>query len=355
VPIRRPENALRGLAPAPGWDARYDWTGYIAFDELPRAYNPPEGEIVTANQKIVPEGYTHFITSEWQPPYRAWRIRERLDAASRHTMGSFARIQTDVVSLPLRELLPRLTAIRPRSVAGRRALALLARWDATMAMGGAEPLIAAAWWRALARALYADELGESFRSHWRTRAQFVSNVLADRDGQSRWCDDVRTPARESCDELLAGSLEAALADLRGRYGADMSRWQWGQAHVAHSEHRPLTRSPLLAKAFDIRVPSPGDGYTVNAGRSHLEDEDEPYANRQAPSLRAIYDLADPNGSWFIHSGGQSGNPLSAQYAAFAKAWGAGEYIPMITDRGRLEAAGARLLTLAPAAAEKLRN
>src|SRR5690606_17854698 len=35
VPLRSPDNDLQGLAPAPGWEARYDWTGWIAYDETP--------------------------------------------------------------------------------------------------------------------------------------------------------------------------------------------------------------------------------------------------------------------------------------------------------------------------------
>src|SRR6185436_6465478 len=41
VPLRKPANDLRGLAPAPGWDERYDWTGYIPFEQLPQLFNPP--------------------------------------------------------------------------------------------------------------------------------------------------------------------------------------------------------------------------------------------------------------------------------------------------------------------------
>ena len=78
VPVRKPANDLKGLAPAPGWDARYDWAGYVPFDELPRAFNPPGGAIVNANHKIVPPGYPHHISYEWQPPYRARRIEELL-------------------------------------------------------------------------------------------------------------------------------------------------------------------------------------------------------------------------------------------------------------------------------------
>jgi len=333
IPVRKPANDLRGLAPAPGWDARYEWSGYIAFDDLPRAFNPPGGAVVLANHKIAPPKYRHHITYEWQPPYRARRIEELLSQKEKHDMAGFKAMQSDIVSLAVRQLLPRFLAARPDKN--------LQAWDATMAADRAEPLIMVAWWREFARALYADELGEAFRPSWSARAVFIGNVLA---GQPHWCDDVRTPFAESCDQLLAASFEKAVEDLKKRYGED---WRWGEAHVARHRHRPLTRQPWLARIFDIRVPSGGDAYTVNAGASDFHDEAEPYANRHSASLRAISDLADPQASVFIHSGGQSGNPLSPHYRDFAAAWARGEYVPMITERRRLEADGVQRLVLAP--------
>lgn len=347
VPVRKPENNLKGLTPALGWDARYDWAGYVPFEDLPRSYNPASGRLWTANDKIVAPGYKPFITSEWQPPYRANRIGALLEATPRHDSASFARIHADSVSLVMREALPHFLATMPRNETSRRALALLGQWDADMHRDRAEPLIAAAWWRELTKRLYADELGDAFQANWAPRAQFMLNILADRDGQSRWCDDVRTPAVETCAVQLAVSLDAALADLSRRYGSDMNAWRWGDAHRARHEHRPFGKQPILARIFDIAAPSSGDAYTVNVGQHHLYDEAEPFANRHAASLRAIYDLADPEKSLFIHSGGQSGNRLSAHYKDFTEAWAAGEYIPMITDRKRLEGAPHTKLRLVP--------
>jgi len=348
VPLRGPGNDLKGMAPAPGWLAKYDWTGYIPFEQLPRSFNPESGMLVTANQRITPPGYPHFISSDWLPPYRADRIQQLLDATPKHSVQSFARIQADVVSLAMRELLPKLLATRPRSEAARKALALLAKWDGAMAPERIEPLIAWAWWRELTRAIYADELGDAFRQNWLSRAVFLGNVLSGSAQGARWCDDVRTPAVESCEEVLALSLDAALADLARRYGSEQSRWRWGDAHVARHEHRPFGRQPLLAPFFDITVPSPGDAYTVNVGRNVLNDEAQPYANRHAASLRAIYDLSDLENSLYIHSGGQSGNILSDHYKAFSEAWAKNEYIPMRAERKTLEAEPHQLLKLVPA-------
>jgi penicillin amidase len=348
VPLRKPANDLKGMAPAPGWLDKYDWAGYIPFEQLPRSLNPAGGAIVTANHRITPPGYAHFISSDWAPPYRADRIQQLLDATPKHTVQTFAAIQADVVSGAMRELLPKLLATRPRSEEARKALALLAAWDGAMRPDRAEPLIAWAWWRELARAIYADELGDAFRQNWLSRAVFVSGVLSGDPAKARWCDDVRTPPVETCEEVLALSLDAALADLGRRFGTDPAKWRWGEAHVARHEHRPFSRQPLLARIFDINVPSPGDAYTVNVGRSNLNDEAQPFANRHAASLRAIYDLSDLEKSLYIHSGGQSGNVLSEHYKAFSEAWSRNEYIPMRSSRKTLDAEPHQLLRLLPA-------
>ena len=53
VPVRDPANQIMGRAPSPGWDATYDWKGFIPYEGLPRVYNPAENVLATANTKIV--------------------------------------------------------------------------------------------------------------------------------------------------------------------------------------------------------------------------------------------------------------------------------------------------------------
>ena len=352
VPIRKPDNDLMGLAPAPGWDSRYDWDGFIPFDALPRQFNPASQRVVTANEKIVGPDYPYFLTSEWDAPYRANRIKNLLAAQEKHSMNSFALIQKDVVSLAAQELLPVLRQTVPRSQRARLALAALASWNGAMEANRIEPLLFAAWMRAASRRMFSDELGEDLMNDYWTQRNVhfpMARALQNVEGQSVWCRNVTATKAEpqSCADLLSVSLEEALADLERRYGADMTAWKWGDAHVAHAEHRPLGKVPVLSKLFDIRIPTPGDSYTVNAGRYNFRDEEQPFASRHAASLRAIYDLADLENSRFIDSSGQAGNFLSPYYRNYAERWAEVKYLPMKTRRETVEQGKTGTLTLVP--------
>jgi len=353
VPLRKPENDLKGLAPAPGWDARYDWAGFIPFEELPSHYNPAAQKFMTANHKIVDTDYRHFLTSEWTLPYRANRISALLDAKAKHSMDSFAAIQKDHVSLAAQEILPILRKTVPRSDRAKIALNALGNWNGSMDAERSEPLIFNAWMRSLSYQIFVDELGESLmKDYWEQRNVHLPmvNVLQNKDGQGRWCADVSLIAKgrkQTCGEVLSASLETALTDLERRYGTDMATWRWGAAHVARSEHRPFGKVDALARFFDIRVPTPGDTFTVNVGRHNLRDEREPFANRHAASLRALYDLSNLENSRFIHSTGESGNVLSPLYGNFAQRWAEVAYLPMKTRRDDVEKNRLGVLTLMP--------
>ena len=57
VPLRSEKNDSFGLVPAPGWDGRYDWQGFIPPDDMVAIENPASGRIATANNDTQPEGY----------------------------------------------------------------------------------------------------------------------------------------------------------------------------------------------------------------------------------------------------------------------------------------------------------
>ncbi len=85
VPLRKPENDLKGQVPSPGWDASYDWAGFLEPQLTPREIDPARGWIATANQRIHAPDYPHYLTSEWALPYRHAAHRAAAGARSRST------------------------------------------------------------------------------------------------------------------------------------------------------------------------------------------------------------------------------------------------------------------------------
>jgi penicillin G amidase len=314
IPIRAKGD---GYMPAPGWNGEYDWKGFIPFDDLPQAVNPASGRFVTANAKIVPDSYKYFISRDWDIPNRAERINQLLDSAQHRKLGpdDFAAIQADTLSLMARDLVPLMTAIRPREARDQNAIERLKAWNFRMDRGLVEPLIFTAWLREFGRALFAKKLGDVFPDYWAPRPRVVQGILTDhRD----WClPENGTPG--DCVSLLATSLHRALAQLAAHYGDDIAGWNWGRAHVAPFANQFWSNVPGLRNWFSLDIPTDGGSDTVNRGDMEYNSE-TPFANRHGPGLRMIVDLAAPATARFLIAPGQSSNPLSPHYSDLAYRW-----------------------------------
>ena len=206
IPVRRMDNDLRGIAPAPGWDARYDWEGYVPYAEVPRSLNPESGFIATANNRIAPLDFPHHITFDWFSSYRVQRIQQRVSERERHDVASTKDIQADVLSTPARELMAVLASAQPLTLAGQEALERLKVWDGTMSPTRPEPLLFHAWRRELTQRIFADDFGD-LASEFVVAADLTRALLhvLTRSGLARdWCDDRSTEQRfESCATLMS--------------------------------------------------------------------------------------------------------------------------------------------------------
>ena len=333
IPLRKAEHDLKGYVPAPGWDARYDWAGWLGADALPTARDPARGWIATANQRVVEADYPHFLTSEWAPPYRQQRIEQLLSAKPKHSIDDIAAMQADVKSLAALEMLPWLLKAKSDHPLAADARKALEGFDGTMAAERAAPLILWAWQRQLTQRVFADELGAGLYERaigGRTFRDALLGVLKAENGW--WCDDKSTEGVvETCAQQSDAALSAALDEIQQAQGRDVSSWQWGRAHQARSEHRPFSRVKALARWFELRTPVGGDTYTVNVSRVLYKPDPttgEIYLDDHGPSLRAIYDPADPKRSRFMHSTGQSGLPWSKWYSTFVRDWTQVDYVPL---------------------------
>jgi len=337
VPVRKADNDLMGMAPAPGWDAKYDWAGWLPMEQTPEDLGQ-KGWIATANQRITPAGYPHFLGQDWVAPHRMERITQMIEAKPQHDIESMKTMQNDVLSLSTQRLMPHLLAAQSSHALAPAAMKVLQSFNGEMKTEDAAPLIFAYWADELTRALVEPQLGkELFKSQYGKRhfRSFLEDTLAKQD--DHWC------APKSCADQASEAFTRALDRLSKAQGKDIANWQWGKAHMAISSHRPLGQSPFLAKWLDVVEPSPGDPFTVNVGTYWLNETHEPFASRHAPSLRAIYDLSDLQNSLFIYQTGQSGVIGSEHYKDMSHEWATGQYRPL----QMLPKSNASLLTLKP--------
>lgn len=343
VPIRPP--GADGRRPAPGWSGSHEWRGTIAFEERPRALNPPTGTIVSANDWLQGSDHPHFLGDPLDEPFRGQRIAELLGGGSA-TPDSMAAIQQDLLAGDARILLPLLLEMPPVEETAA-ALDLLRNWDMRMDRNRPEPLIYAAWLRELTRTLFADDLGELFTRYWAIRPATLAQVLTQ---NNEWCDDRTTAERtESCKDALSSSLRLALADLEQQQGGDPQRWRWGGAHTAYFRHPIWSSSPVLAWLFGAsRVETGGGDFTVDVGTSDLVDPETAFAHVRGADYRAVYDISDLAASRFMIAFGQSGNPLSAHYGDLAEDWRDGRYVTLSGSEAEVAERGLGTLRLIPA-------
>jgi len=334
IPIRKKGD---GSLPVPGDTDDYEWTGYIPFDELPQALNPPGGVIATANARVVGPGYPHYLTDRWASPYRTARIYELLEQKTKLKPEDCLAIQTDIVSLPHRFLAEQLvrasqTAL-PKDERAKTLLARLPRWDGRGRADSVETAFVEFTRRALLRNLLFPYLGEETALYeWRD-AVFLEKVLRERP--VRWLP----PSFHSYDELLMASADQAVERLsQTTKSSDNSAWRWGRLNALMMIH-PLGRSGWRQWLLSIGpIEQSGTVYSVKAAQpSH------------GPAMRFVADLSDFDNSLMNITLGQSGQYGSPHYRDQFSAWFAGRGIPAPFSDAAEEKVRAHRLRLLPAA------
>ncbi|MGD9864782.1 MAG: penicillin acylase family protein, partial [Pseudodonghicola sp.] len=292
----------------------------------------------------------------WGDTQRINRWQRLMQARQVHTRDSFIEAQLDTVSFTARSLLPLIGAdlwftgeAAPDGTPERQrqiALTLLAEWNGEMNEHMPEPLIYAAWLRALQKRLIEDELGPLAAEFKHVDPIFIERVYRDIDGAGIWCDVRQSAPTETCTDMARLALDDALVWIGETYGTALESLRWGDAHQATHDHPVLGDVPLLRYFVNIRQSTSGGDNTLQRGLTSGEDPD-PFLNVHGAGYRGVYDLADPDSSVFIISTGQSGHFLSRYYDDMAQLWRRGEYIPMSLDVNLARAAAVGVTRLIP--------
>jgi penicillin G amidase len=338
-----------GASPAEGWTGTAEWTGWVPFEDLPHAFDPPEHFIASANEKLVPPDYPYVLGGEWTEPYRAQRIAHLLTGRTGMKADDFAAMQSDTVSLHAQALLPVLLArIHTTDARDQQAVARLREWNGDARGESTAAAIFQAWYFELVPAVVLDKLGPQLTAGYQEldRSSYVSRFVARTfaTADNPWCDDERTAARETCDDRALMALHAGLDRLSSRLGSDMARWRWADVHVAVFAHATLDTVPALGRLLRRTAPHGGDWSTLNVGPVFAP---RPFEQHSLPGYRQIVDLSAANDSRFLEAVGQSGHVLSPHYDDGLRDWSEGRYRRMRTERAEVEESAIGRLRLTP--------
>jgi len=298
-------HGFTGDVPLDGSSGDFEWDGYIPFDQLPAAYNPPGGIIATANQNPFPADYPYPVNGNFAPPDRSRRIRDLLSARSGWRAADMLAVQTDIFSAFHKFLATQVVAAYGRRGAKNPALdpavELLRAWDGRMDQDlGAPFLVSLVYQHVRTSVAESASPGKGQLYEYAMGPAVIGKLLRERP--EGWFRDY--------DTMLLSALVDAVDEAKRIQGGNVSRWKYGAYLRIEIDnpvlHAAMQRIPAIGRFLDIfeigPAPMSGGSTTVKQTTRTL-----------APSMRMSADLADWDRSLLNVQVGQSGQPFSSHY------------------------------------------
>ena len=298
-------HGFTGDVPLDGSSGDFEWDGYIPFDELPAAYNPPGGIIATANQNPFPADYPYTVSGNFAPPNRVLRIRDLLSARTGWRAPDLLAVQTDIFSAFDKFLAEQAVAAYDRRGSKNPALdpsvSLLRAWDGRMDKDLAAPfLISLVYQHVRTAVAESASPGKGQLYEYAMGPAVIEKLLRERP--EGWFRDY--------DATLLRALVDAVDEAKRIQGGNVARWKYGAYLRIEIDqpvlHAAMQRIPVVGRLLDIfeigPAPMSGSFTTVKQTTRAL-----------APSMRMDADLGDWDGSLLNVQIGQSGQALSSHY------------------------------------------
>ncbi|MCF6277771.1 MAG: penicillin acylase family protein, partial [Anaerolineales bacterium] len=344
IPIRAGGD---GRYPVSGWTDEYEWLDYIPFEALPYTFNPSEGYIVTANNRVPPRNYEYFVTDDWAYGYRAERIVEMLaNAPEKINLDYIQTMQGDAKSLNAETLVPLLMQVPLEDSHLDEVRAQLGAWDLQNDMDSAPAALFAVFWKNLLADTFHDDLPEDYwpggGSCW---FEIMRNIST--DPTHFFWDDKDTDEIETRDDIFAQAFADAVDEIDDLQGKDPVNWNWGELHTATFENSTLGQSGIgpIENLFN-RGPFPAAGGQSIVNATGWDPVDG-YEVNWVPSMRMIVDLGNLNDSLSVHTTGESGHAGNQHYVDMADMWRNIEYYPMYWTQESIIAYSEAHLVLVP--------
>ncbi|MFZ1518111.1 MAG: penicillin acylase family protein [Ignavibacteriaceae bacterium] len=342
IPIRSSNNPTLVFD---GTTSENDWRGFVPSNEIPFILNPAENFIASANNKTIKDFKFH-ISNLWEPSSRIDRIRELLTYKEKHSSNDFKNYQIDINSPYAKTIVPYLlnsfNGIKVKDKNLNISLELFRKWNFEMDKYSQTPAIYSVFLKYLLENIYYDEMGDDLyhRFVFLANVPYRSLLQILEKPESVWFDDIKTSKKEKREEILRKSLADALSYLEENFGSDLINWQWGRMHKVNFKHSFSGNFSLLDKYINIGpFEVGGDGTTINNTEYPFAKSIEEFSmfrhdefdNVLGPSMRYVYDFANPEEFYLVLTTGQSGNVMSDYYKDQSPLWLKGMYMKIRTD------------------------
>lgn len=328
-----------GLVPVPG-DGRYEWKGLLPIKSLPHVLNPDKGYWNTSNNYMIPQGwpYPQAVSYQWADPFRSEEVAGVLGSGRQFTVADMMALQSYLLSIPARDLVPLLRGLPIIDPLSARAAQRLLHWNYVLDKDSVAAGIYEMWQRHLTSDLLtllvpkaalpyigAISLTKAIDLLEAPDGRFGSDPIAGRNA------------------LLTTALHEAVGELRQRFGDDISKWDLGAYHHAKILHPlDLALTAEQQALFDVGdLPRGGDGYTIDATGSGDNQT-------SGGSFKIIADTGNWDNSVGINNPGQSGNVDSPHYRDLYPLWARGKYFPVFFSEPKVRSVTELRLELQPA-------
>jgi penicillin amidase len=293
-----------------GADPGDDWQGWIPAEQNPTVKNPPRNFVSSANQSSTDPSYPYYINWEFSSYERGKRINDKLTKMNHATADSMRVMQMDSYSIFAENLLPYvLPLVKEQALNAQQKLAwkALKTWDRYYTANSIAASIFEVWSDRLNYEIWHDKFSDdNLPMRYPSRDRTVE--LIQKEPQSNWFDNTKTPAVESLSDLVNQSFRFACDSLSRKFGNYDTTWAWANLKNTHVPH--LAKIPGFSSKTLL----------IGGAKSTIDALNE----TNGPSWRMVVELGKSPKAFGVYPGGQSGNPGSVYYDNMIDTWAGGK-------------------------------
>ncbi|KAF0248498.1 MAG: penicillin amidase, partial [bacterium] len=301
IPIRATGD---GALPYDGRTEDGEWKGFIPFEDLPHLYNPENGYIATANQKLVNDKYPYRISNDWVPPYRGHRIYQLLSEKKQFTLQDMHTLHGDVYAIPTKffaDQVVKMAANHKNDVAWQEMEKELNNWDGKLTIESRAATIAITMRKKFTEDFLSSWLGDLRSTYtWYSRSVVVDHAIAN------WSTEFLPSKYKDFDMMVINSYQATIKELNSTLGNDRSKWNYAATNKFSFNH-PIAKISVLKSLLNSgEVTVGGSSHTINCNDTNPE-------RVWGPSMRMVISLDDLDKTTLAVVPGASGQVASSHY------------------------------------------